>query len=137
MKLMHEEITGRIRQTAYEIHCYLGCGFLEKVYRNALTHRLRKQGMRVEPEKAILVRDEDGTVLGEYFADHMVDDLVVIEVKAVASLCGEHVAQVLNYLKATGKEVGLLINFGSPRFQFRRVVRSEDRAHSAFRASLP
>lgn len=137
MQLLQADLTGRIRQTAYEIHCYLGCGFLEKVYRNALTHRLRKQGLRVEPEKEILVRDQDGTILGEYFADLVIDEVVVIEVKAVSALRGEHVAQVLNYLKATGKEVGLLVNFGAPRIQFRRVVRSLQSASLGDSAHLP
>ena len=119
---VHEELTGLVRQTAYETHVYFGKGFLEKVYENALANRLRKRGLEVVQQSAIHVRDEDGTIVGDYVADLIIDGCVLIEVKAVKSLADEHVAQVLNYLKVTGVRVGLLINFGAPALEFRRFV---------------
>lgn len=77
MGLLHEELTGAIRQTAFEAHCWFGAGFLEKIYVTSLANRLRKKGFKVEREKPIKVRDEDGTVVGEYFADLVVNDLIV------------------------------------------------------------
>ena len=111
----------RIRQIAYELHKYLGTGYLEKVYENALAHRLRKQGIDVQTQVPIQVVDEDGYVIGDYLADMVVDG-VVVELKAVSALNGAHIAQLLNYLKATGMKHGLLINFGSEKFECRKVV---------------
>jgi GxxExxY protein len=119
--LLHEELTGTVRQTAFEVHRYLGPGFLEKVYENALLNRLRKKGVRVEPQHGILVHDEDGTVIGEYGADLFVEECVVVEIKAAKSLSA-HMAQVLNYLKATRIRLGLLINFGASKLEFRRFI---------------
>jgi len=122
--LLFETLTGKVRQTAYETHVYFGAGFLEKVYRNALAHRLRKLGIDVDARYEIKVADEDGTVVGEYFPDLMVDSKVVVEIKASRAIGHADVAQILNYLKATGRSVGLLINFGASRLEFRRFVRS-------------
>jgi GxxExxY protein len=122
--LVQQELTGQIRQTAFEVHRYFGNGFLEKVYANALAHRLRKKGLPVCPKVKVKVHDEDGTIVGDYEADLLVKECVLVEVKAVKKLAPEHTAQVLNYLKATGIEVGLLINFGSYRFEMRRFVNS-------------
>lgn len=116
----------RIRQTAYEIHAYLGHGHLEKVYENALCHRLRKAGFQVEPQRAIKVFDEDGTDIGDYFADLFVESVLILEWKAAISLAPEHTAQVLGYLKASRLEHGLLINFGSPKFEIRKFIWSKD-----------
>lgn len=121
--LLFETLTGKVRQTAYETHVYFGPGFLEKVYRNALAHRLRKLGVDVDAKYEIKVTDEDGTLVGEYFPDLMVDSKVVVEIKASRAIGHADVAQVLNYLKATGRRVGLLINFGASRLEFRRFVR--------------
>ena len=118
-----KEKCDRIRQVAYDLHVYLGVGYLEKVYENGLRHRLEKSGFKVQTQVPILVRDEDGFVLGDYMADMVVDG-VIIELKAVAALMEVHVAQIINYLKATGCEHGLLINFGSEKFQCRKVARS-------------
>lgn len=104
MKLLHEELTGVIRQTAFETHKYFGHGFLEKVYVNALANRLRRKGFKVEREKEMSVRDEDGTIVGEYFADLLVEDVVVVEGKALSCLTGDHAAQVLYYLRASSRE---------------------------------
>ncbi|HZV02082.1 MAG TPA: GxxExxY protein [Planctomycetota bacterium] len=121
-RLLHEELSGLVRQTAYEIHSYLGNGFLEKVYENALVNRLRKKGIDVKPQERLVVHDEDGTVLGEYFADVVVNDIAIVEIKAVSMLVSEHVSQILNYLKASRRELGLLVNFGTTRLQFKRYV---------------
>lgn len=111
-----------VRETAYAIHVYLGHGHLEKVYENALTHRLRKQGLRVEQQYPITVRDEDGTVIGEYFADLFVENHLIVELKAAKSIGPEHVAQILGYLRSTQIEDGVLINFGSFKFEMKKYV---------------
>jgi len=120
--LLHGETTGQIRQTAFEVHRYFGRWFLEKVYENALAHRLRKSGLAVEQQRQLEVRDEDGTVVGEYYADLIISGLVLVEVKAAKALAPEHIAQLLNYLKVTEIAVGLLINFGGKQLQVRRFV---------------
>ena len=124
-ELLHEDLTGKIRQTAYEVHRYFGNGFLEKVYENALAHRLRKAGLNVQQQVPITVKDEDGTPVGEYCADLLVEGFLVIVLKAAKAIINEHLAQLMNYLKATGQELGLLVNFGSATFQFKRIVYSQ------------
>jgi len=120
--LIEEDLTGAIRQTAYEVHTYFGNGFLEKVYENALAHRLRKKGLDVVQQQVLKVCDEDGTVVGEYCADLIVNGRVLVEVKAVRSLTDNHAAQVLNYLKTTVLRVGLLVNFGTQKLRCKRFV---------------
>ena len=117
-----EKLVEDVRQIAYGVHVYLGNGYLEKVYENCLRHRLEKAGYTVEPQKRLEVRDEDGYLLGEYFADLVVNGELILELKSVSALKGEHYAQVLNYLKITGFAKALLINFGSYRFETRTVV---------------
>ena len=97
---------------------------MEKVYENALVHRLRLAGLYVKQQHPIRVRDEDGTVVGEYLADVVVDDRFVVELKAVKTLADEHTAQLLGYLESARIEHGVLINFGSCRFQIKKYVRS-------------
>ncbi len=116
------ELCRFIRQTAYDIHVYLGVGFLEKVYENALVNRLRKSGLSVEAQKPIEVLDEDGTVIGDYFADIVVNGKVILELKVCKSLKVEHEAQMLNYLKAMKVKHGMLINFGSYKFQMKKFI---------------
>ena len=116
-----KRICDKIRQTAYDLHVYLGVGYLEKVYENALAHRLTKTGMKVDVQTPIQVKDEDGFVIGDYVAD-MVADGILIELKSVTTLLPAHVAQTLNYLTATGMRHGMLINFGSTVFQCQKVV---------------
>ena len=118
-----KEICARVRQIAYDLHVYLGVGYLEKVYENGLSHRLSKAGMSVQVQVPVQVADEDCFVIGEYVADMVVDGIIV-ELKAVSTLLPIHVAQLLNYLKAMNLEHGLLINFGSERFQCKKVARS-------------
>jgi GxxExxY protein len=116
-----------VRETAYAIHVYHGHGHLEKVYENALTHRLRKLGLRVEQQHPITVYDEDGTIIGEYFADLLIEGELIIELKAAKSISSENIAQLLGYLKSTRIEHGLLINFGSYRFEIKKFALSQDR----------
>ena len=116
-------ICDKIRQVAYDLHVYLGVGYLEKVYENGLVHRLAKAGMTVKSQVPIRVADEDGVVIGEYVADLVVEGIIV-ELKAVSALLPIHTAQLLNYLKAMKLEHGLLINFGSDKFQCKKVVKS-------------
>ena len=122
-----KELCDLVRQTAYAIHLYHGHGHLEKVYENALAHRLKKIGLSVKQQYPITVYDEDGTVIGEYFADLLVDEKLVIELKACRILADEHVAQILGYLKSARIEDGLLINFGSYRFQIKKYIMSQEK----------
>jgi GxxExxY protein len=103
----------------------LGYGFLEKVYENALAMELRRIGLKVEQQAKISVFYE-GKVIGEYFADLLVEDVVIVELKAARTLLDEHADQLLNYLRATPYEVGLLLNFG-PKAEFRRKSFDNDR----------
>jgi GxxExxY protein len=111
MPYKHADITDKIINAFYTVYNTLGYGFLEKVYRNAMAIELGKQGLAVTPEAPITVYYA-GQVVGEYFADLLVAGAVIVELKAVRQLADEHEAQLLNYLKATPYEVGLLLNFG-------------------------
>ncbi|MBC8175261.1 MAG: GxxExxY protein [Candidatus Marinimicrobia bacterium] len=122
LKLLHKELTGTIRQTAFEVHKYFGPGFAEKVYENSLANRLRKKSVIVEQQVLVRVYDEDGTIVGEYVADLLLEKIVIVELKAVSALTDQHFSQLLNYLKATEIKVGLLINFGTSKLQVRRFV---------------
>lgn len=113
-----------VRETSYAIHRYHRNGHLEKVYENALAHRLTKQGLKVLQQHPLTVFDEDGTVLGEYFADLFVEDRLIVELKAVKAVAEEHVAQILGYLKSGRVETGLLINFGAPRLHVKKYLMS-------------
>jgi GxxExxY protein len=110
---------------AFEVHQVLGCGFLEKVYKNAMIEELRLRNIKAEAERAIKVSYKNITV-GEYFADIVVEDIVIIELKAVEKLNDINELQVKNYLKATGIEVGLLINFGKSVEVKRKYVQNHD-----------
>ena len=116
-----KQICDKIRQVAYDLHVYLGVGYLEKVYENALAHRLLKAGMDVQTQIPIQVRDEDGFIIGEYIADMIVDG-VLVELKSVSTLLPVHTAQTINYLTATGMRHGMLINFGSYVFQCTKLA---------------
>ncbi|GAB1418890.1 GxxExxY protein [Bacteroidales bacterium] len=108
---LHKEITSKIISCFYKVYNELGYGFLEKVYENALKIELENNGMAVEKQKPISVYYNDHLV-GEYYADLIVEDKVILELKAAETLCEEHEYQLINYLKATNIEVGLLLNFG-------------------------
>ena len=124
-------LSDRVRQTAYDIHVYHAHGHLEKVYENALAHRLRKAGIEVEQQHPIHVFDEDGTLIGDYLADLLVEGVLLVELKAAKSLAPEHEAQVLGYLKSARIEHGLLINFGSYKFEIRKFIWSGTRPPGA------
>jgi GxxExxY protein len=118
------ELCELVRETAYAIHLYHGHGHLEKVYENALAHRLRKAGLNVRQQHPITVFDEDRTIIGEYFADLFIDETLIAELKACRALVNEHTAQILGYLRSSQREHGLLMNFGSYKFQIRKYVMS-------------
>ncbi len=111
-----------IRETSFKIHTYLKNGHLEKIYEKALQNRLTKRGVDVKVQHPILVYDEDGTILGEFYADLFIENRLIVEIKACKTLVNEHAAQLLGYLRATGIEHGLLINFGAPRMQIRKYI---------------
>jgi len=115
------QITERIIGCAFTVSSTLGAGFLEKVYENALAHELHKAGVRVSQQHPIPVL-YDEVVVGDYVADLVVEDRVVVELKAVKELDNVHMAQCLNYLKATGLKICLLLNFGQPRVQIKRII---------------
>lgn len=117
-----KELCDLVRHTAYDIHAYHAHGHMEKVYENALGHRLRKAGLRVGQQHPLQVRDEDGTVIGEYFADILVEGRLILELKTARTLAAEHEAQILGYLKSARIEHGLLINFGSFKFEIRKFI---------------
>ena len=120
------ELCDTVRETAYAIHVYHGHGHLEKVYENALAHRLRKTGLDVKQHHPLTVYDEDSVVLGDYFADLLIADRLIVELKACRALAEEHVAQLLGYLKSARIEHGLLINFGSYKFHIKKYALSQD-----------
>ena len=122
MDLAHlNPLTEKIIGCAFKVSNTLGPGFLEKVYENALAHELRKAKLDFRQQYPISVL-YDGTVVGEFFTDLLVNEQVIIELKAVKNLDDAHLAQCLNYLKATGLPLCLLINFGTPRVQVKRVA---------------
>ena len=108
--MKHKDLTSKIIECAYKVHTSLGFGFLENVYQNALMIELRKAGLKAEKEKKIQVH-YDGQLVGDYIADIVVEEMVILELKSVKDIHPAHEAQLINYLKATGLEVGLLINF--------------------------
>lgn len=116
-----DRLTEAVIGASYDVANALGAGFLEKVYENSLYHELRKRGFTVEKQKAINVT-YDGVVVGEYFADLVVNESLIVELKAVKQLDNAHQAQCMNYLKATGLSVALLINFGNPKVEVKRIV---------------
>jgi GxxExxY protein len=113
-----------VRETSFAIHKYHRFGHTEKIYENALCHRLRKAGLRVSPQYPLNVFDEDGTPLGEYFADLFVEEELIVELKACRALTDDHTAQILGYLRSSQKEHGLLINFGAPKLQVKKFALS-------------
>ena len=114
-------ITKRIIGCGYTVSNALGVGFLEKVYENALVHEMHKNDLRVDQQRPIQVF-YDGVLVGDYLADILVEDTVLVELKAVKTIENTHVAQCLNYLKATELKVCLLLNFGEPKLGIKRLV---------------
>ncbi|HCT86506.1 MAG: GxxExxY protein [Bacteroidetes bacterium GWE2_42_24] len=122
---IHEDLTESVIKWFYKVYNTLGYGFLEKVYHNALVHELQKQGFECKSQYAIRVV-YDNLVVGEYFADILVNDVLILELKAAEVLCEEHEFQLINYLKATNLEIGLLLNFGK-KPEVRRKIFTNDR----------
>jgi GxxExxY protein len=125
MALLHENLTQEILKAFYDVYNHLGFGFLERIYENSLALLLRERGFSVQQQAPISVYFH-GFVVGEYFADLLVNDLVIVELKAAEELRQEHLAQLRNYLRATDIEVGLLLNFGQ-KATFKRVFLTNDR----------
>ena len=119
------KLCDQVRETSFALQRYLRHGHLEKVYENGLAHRLHKAGVLVAQRHALQVLDEDGTVLGDYFADLLVQGELIVELKACKTLTDEHVAQLLGYLRGCRFEHGLLVNFGSRKLEVRNYVLSD------------
>ena len=117
------ELTGAIIGGAMRVHSVLGPGFLESVYENALAHELRKMGLRVECQRPIHVT-YDGVMVGDFIADMLVEGRVLVENKALLALKPAHEVQTVNYLTATGIEIGLLLNFGTAKLEYKRKYRT-------------
>jgi GxxExxY protein len=115
----------KVREPAFALQKFHRHGHAEKVYENGLAHRLGRQGLKVVRQHPLHVYDEDGTILGEYFADLLVEDQLIVEIKACRSLVDEHVAQLIGYLRSSRREHGLLINFGAPILHVRKYALSD------------
>ena len=116
-----DALTERVRGAVFEVSNTLGAGFLEKVYQRALLHELRLRGIRAAAEASFPVTYK-GQNVGDYFADILVEDVLVIELKCVERLSNEHTAQCLNYLRASGRTLCLLVNFQKPKVEWKRIV---------------
>jgi GxxExxY protein len=121
------ELCGIVRETGFSLHKYLKSGHIEKVYENGLATRLIKAGLKVHQQYPVPVYDEDGTSLGDYAADLLIEDCIIAEVKAAKAVADEHVAQLIGYLRGTRKEHGLLINFGAPKFWIKKYILTQPR----------
>ena len=120
-----KQLCDTVRETSYAIHRYHRHGHLEKIYENALFNRLTKQGIKVEQQKELNVYDEDGALLGEYYADLYIENSLILELKASKALNNDHTAQLLGYLRSSQIEHGLLINFGAPKFEIKKYALSK------------
>ena len=118
--MVDDELTGKILQTCFEVSNELGAGFLESVYEKALIVALSQKGLKVASQVPLKIRFR-GVIVGDFFADIIVEDLVLLELKAVAKILQEHKAQVINYLTATGIAIGRLVNFGTPKIEYYRL----------------
>ena len=118
--MLFEELTGKILEASFEVSKELGADFLESVYEKALLVALKQKGLNVVSQVPLQVKFH-GVVVGEFYADILVENKVVVELKAVSRILSEHKAQTINYLKATGIEIGLLINFGNPKLEYYRL----------------
>ena len=120
MTLKYEHLTGEILAACFEVSNELGAGFLESVYQSALLLAIQQKRLQARSEVPVEVSFRS-QVVGQFFADILVEDKVIVELKAVKALAPEHQAQVINYLKATGFEVALLVNFGKPKLEYKRL----------------
>jgi GxxExxY protein len=120
--MLHRELSEKVIECCLEVLKELGSGFLESVYEKALLVALSQKGLRTRAQVPLQVKFR-GEIVGEFFADIMIENKLVVELKAVKALLPEHQAQVINYLKATGTDVGLLVNFGTPKLEVKRCYR--------------
>lgn len=120
------KLCDQVRETAFAIHRYHRHGHVEKIYENALAHRLRKIGLKVEQQHPLKVFDEDGTPLGDFFTDLLVENELIVELKATRTIADDHIAQILGYLRSARREHGLLLNFGNPVFFIKKYALSKD-----------
>jgi GxxExxY protein len=120
--MLYEDLTKKALEACFEVTRELGAGFLESVYEKALLIALQQKGMSARAQFPLAVKFR-GHVVGEFYADVLLEDKIIIELKAVRALTPEHHAQLINYLNATGIDVGLLVNFGNPKLEFRRFHR--------------
>lgn len=118
---VEQELTGKILSCAFSVHNTLGAGFLERVYANSLAIEIRREGLACAQETSLQVKYRDA-IVGDYVGDMIVAGRVLLELKACAVLDGNHSAQIMNYLRASGLRVGLLLNFGRPKLEYRRFV---------------
>ena len=123
--LLHEEETGKIPNACFEVHKELGNGFLEAVYQEALELEFKNQNIPYEREKLLPITYKGKLLEKEYYADFICYGKIVVELKAVAALTSSHKAQVINYLKASSNEIGLLINFGTNSLKWERISKIE------------
>ncbi len=122
--MLHEDLSNKIIGAYYTMYNKMGFGYLEKVYENVLRNELRKQGLQVEQQKQIDVY-YDNDIVGDYYADLVVNGLVILELKAASAIIAEHEAQLINYLKGTRIELGLLFNFGTKPEFLRRIFTND------------
>jgi GxxExxY protein len=129
MKFSHiNQLCDIVRETSFALHKYHRHGHAEKIYENGLVHRLRKQGLNVLQQHPLHVYDEDGTLLGEFFADLFIERQLIVELKAAKTVIDEHVAQLLGYLKSSRVETGILINFGAPILHVKKYLMTDTHA---------
>jgi len=119
--IIYKDLSYKIVELALEVHNELGCGFLEKVYENALMILLDREGMPAKQQAPADVYFQK-KVVGQYFADILVDNKIILELKTIDVISDVHKAQILNYLRATGIKLGLILNFAKPRFEYKRMV---------------
>ena len=124
--MVDDELTGKILTACFQVSNELGSGFVESVYEKALLIALLGEDVKAVAQAPVAVEFR-GQPVGQFFADILVGNDVIVELKAVKKLAPEHVAQVINYLKATGKRVGLLVNFGNPKLEYRRINNTLER----------
>ena len=120
--MQYEELTEKIIGCAYRVYNKMGFGFLESVYEKCLLIELKKEGLQAESQKAIIVKYEN-EIVGQFTADILVEDTIILELKSVKQIIQAHEVQMVNYLVATGKEVGLILNFGEKKVEVKRKVR--------------
>ncbi|MFA5292278.1 MAG: GxxExxY protein [Phycisphaerae bacterium] len=119
--IIYKDLSYKLTGLALEVHNELGCGFLEKVYENAMMMLFERDGIPARQQAPANVYFHE-KVIGQYFADILVDNKIILELKTVEAITNVHTAQVLNYLRATGMKLGLILNFGNPKFTYKRLV---------------